>query len=123
MGLSHSKERNTISMTGYPYFLAPRVLAHNGIPAPRIWRLSAFLYIVDAYSSINYAYASSTDSSGGRENDLTPHSMGANDRFKESSLITNTILTKIKIYKKNLLSVLIALLNPVLLCPSKVKNS
>lgn len=70
MGLSHSKERNTISMTGYPYFLAPRVLAHNGIPAPRIWRLSAFLYIVDTYSSINYAYASSTASSGGRENDL-----------------------------------------------------
>ena len=60
---SHSKERNTISMTGYHYFLAPRVLAHNGIPAPRIWRLSAFLCIVDTYSSINYAYASSTASS------------------------------------------------------------
>ena len=54
-------------ITGYPYFLTPRVLAHNGIPAPRIWRLSAFLYIVDTYSSINYAYASSTASSGGRK--------------------------------------------------------
>ncbi len=53
-----------------PYFLAPRVLAHNCIPAPRIWRLSAFLYIVDTYSSINYAYASSTASFWGRENDL-----------------------------------------------------
>ena len=29
MGLSHSEERSTISMNGYPYFLTPRVLAHT----------------------------------------------------------------------------------------------
>jgi hypothetical protein len=42
------------------------------------------------------------------KNGLTPHSIGANDRFKESSLITNTIFTKIKnkLIKINLLSVL-----------------